>query len=221
MPLVRYDSPSWNPRPGALRRILLEVEMTTSVPVVSEPGNVSLGLDDLLEAPLLVLCGDRAFPAFDESARAALRAHLGAGGMLFIDGSEGHAEGGFDESVRRELAAVLPETSLTPIGADHVLWRTFYLIDPPPGRVQASEHLLGVSRDERLVVVYSPNDVLGACARDNYGNWEYEVHVGGTAQRERSVRFGVNLAMYALCLDYKADQVHVNTLLRRRHWRVE
>ena len=69
--------------------------------------------------------------------------------------------------------------------------------------------------------MYSPNDVLGAWARDNYGNWELEVHSGGTQQREATVRFGVNLAMYALCLDYKEDQVHVEYLLRRRRWSVD
>jgi len=34
-----------------------------------------------------------------------------------------------------------------------------------------------------------------------------------------ALRTGVNLAMYALCLDYKKDQVHVETLLRQRRWR--
>ena len=87
--------------------------------------------------------------------------------------------------------------------------------------MRAAEHLYGAVRDERLAVIYSPNDVLGAWARDNYGNWEYEVHPGGAVQRESTVRFGVNLAMYALCLDYKEGQVHVNYMLRRRRWQVE
>ena len=39
---------------------------------------------------------------------------------------------------------------------------------------------------------------------------------GGEAQRERAIRFGVNLMMYALCTDYKADQVHIPFLLKRR-----
>ena len=34
-------------------------------------------------------------------------------------------------------------------------------------------------------------------------------------QRELAFRMGVNLVMYALCLDYKADQVHVPALLER------
>ena len=34
-------------------------------------------------------------------------------------------------------------------------------------------------------------------------------------------RLGINLVMYALCLDYKTDQVHVPFILKRRHWQVE
>ncbi len=221
LPVIRYDSPTWNPRPTATRRCLLEVAMTTSIEVADDGGVVDMELDQLVETPLAILCGDRAFDPFTDTQRDALRTWLSAGGLLFIDGSEGREDGGFDTSVRRELDALLPESPVEPIGDDHVLWRTFYLVEPPPGRVQASNHLYGVSRDERLAVIYSPNDVLGAWARDNFGNWEYEVAGGGDRQRDMTVRFGVNLAMYALCLDYKADQVHVDYLLRRRRWTVD
>ena len=44
---------------------------------------------------------------------------------------------------------------------------------------------------------------------------------GGERQRELAFRLGINLAMYALCLDYKTDQVHVPFILRRRQWQSE
>ena len=220
MPLLRYGGENYNPRPSAVRRILMEIEMTTSILVVSEPSEVDLSLDALVEAPLVVLAGDRAFPEFSDEAREALNTYLGAGGMLFIDGSEGRADGGFDESVRREIDAILPDSPLAPLPDDHVLWRTFYIVEGPPGRVQVADDTYGAARDGRLAVIYTPNDVMGAWARDNYGNWEYEVHPGGQRQRDMAIRFGINLAMYALCLDYKEDQVHVNYLLRRRRWQV-
>ena len=34
-------------------------------------------------------------------------------------------------------------------------------------------------------------------------------------QRELAIRFGVNIAMYALSGNYKADQVHAAELIRR------
>ena len=38
---------------------------------------------------------------------------------------------------------------------------------------------------------------------------------GGERQRELAFRFGVNLVMYALTGNYKADQVHAPALLER------
>ena len=38
---------------------------------------------------------------------------------------------------------------------------------------------------------------------------------GGDRQREMAFRFGINLVMYTLTGNYKADQVHVPSILER------
>jgi hypothetical protein len=38
---------------------------------------------------------------------------------------------------------------------------------------------------------------------------------GSARQRELAFRFGVNLVMYALTGNYKADQVHLDAILER------
>ena len=43
----------------------------------------------------------------------------------------------------------------------------------------------------------------------------YPVIPGGERQRELAYRFGVNLAMYAMTGNYKADQVHIPFILER------
>ena len=43
----------------------------------------------------------------------------------------------------------------------------------------------------------------------------FAVIPGGERQREMAYRFGVNLVMYALTGNYKADQVHVPAILER------
>jgi hypothetical protein len=68
----------------------------------------------------------------------------------------------------------------------------------------------------RLAAVYSRNDLGGAWSRDDRGDWEFEVVPGGEEQREVAFRLGINLAMYATCLDYKDDQVHLPFILKRR-----
>ena len=65
-------------------------------------------------------------------------------------------------------------------------------------------------------MLYSRHDLGGAWARDNLGSWQHPVMPGGDEQRERAIRLGVNLVMYALCLDYKDDQVHAPFIMRRR-----
>ena len=99
-----------------------------------------------------------------------------------------------------------------------MLFRSIYLLRTPAGRVIAQPFLEAVITDGRAVVVYSQNDLGGAWARDSFGQWEYDVVPGGALQREQAFRLGVNLAMYALCLDYKTDQVHVPFIMRRRSW---
>jgi hypothetical protein len=39
---------------------------------------------------------------------------------------------------------------------------------------------------------------------------------GGEDQREEAFRLGINLVMYALCLDYKTEQAHIDYILRTR-----
>ena len=59
-------------------------------------------------------------------------------------------------------------------------------------------------------------DVDLAVLRDEFGAWAFTCEPGGEAQRERAVRLRINPLMYALCTDYKADQVHIPFLLKRR-----
>jgi hypothetical protein len=209
------------PRPEALRRMLWEVEKRTSIEV--SPDVPLLHLGDVVELhrhPLLYLAGDRAFSPPSDEDLGRLRRHLTMGGMLIIDSAEGRAGGGFDQSVRAMLARLLPSSPLGRLAEDHVLFRSFYLLRVPAGRVLALPYLEAVLIGGRAAIVYSQNDLGGAWARDRYGQWQYDVVPGGEAQREQTFRLGVNLTMYALCLDYKADQVHVPFIMRRRTWQV-
>jgi hypothetical protein len=96
-----------------------------------------------------------------------------------------------------------------------VLFRSFYLVTRPVGRVEGPDHLEGVERSGRLAVLYSRHDLGGAYERDNLGNYRHSVVPGGERQREFAFRLGVNVVAYALCLDYKDDQVHAPFIMRR------
>lgn len=209
------------PRPDALRRMLWEVEKRTSIEVSPEVPLLHLSeVGELHRRPLLYFAGDRAFAMPSDEDLGRLRRHLTMGGMLLLDSAEGRAGGGFDQSVRAMLLRLLPSSPLGRLSDEHVLYRSFYLLRVPAGRVLALPYLEAVLIGGRAAVVYSQNDLGGAWARDRYGQWQYDVVPGGELQREQTFRLGVNLAMYALCLDYKADQVHVPFIMRRRSWQV-
>jgi hypothetical protein len=206
----------WNPRPTALRRLQWELAQRTSIETAAEAAHVQLGRPGLHRFPFLYLAGEGAFPALGEPERAALRRHLQHGGFLLVDGADGSDGSGFDASARRELHAVLPASPLLRVPREHVLYKSFYLLDHQGGRLAMKPWLEAQLLDGRLAVLYSQNDLGGAWARGALGEWEYACTPGGEAQRETAFRLGVNIAMYALCTDYKDDAVHVPFILRRR-----
>jgi len=206
----------WNPRPSALRRLQWELGQRTSVEAAADAVAVRPGRPGLHRFPMLYLAGDGAMPPLQEAEVAALRRHLQYGGFLLVDAADGSDGAGFDASVRRELQRVLPASPLGRIPREHVLYKTFYLLDQQGGRVLTRPWLEGQAISGRLAVVYSQNDLGGAWARGPLGEWEYGCTPGGEAQREAALRLGVNLAMYALCTDYKDDAVHLPFILKRR-----
>ncbi len=218
---LKYAASGWDPRPTALRRLLLEVEKRTSIEVNTDVPVVTGESADLFDHPFVTLAGDSKFDALPNEVVSNLRTYLKSGGFLLIDSADGVSDGPFSKSVDRAMKRILPDQKLAPIPKDHVLYKSFYLIDEPLGRVKVSTRMQAIFDDDRLLAVVSPNDLCGAWARDSFGNWEYAVSPGGDRQREMAFRLGINLVMYALTINYKADQVHVPFILKRRQWKVD
>jgi hypothetical protein len=216
--LIKHGG-AWDHRPEALRRMLWETGKRTAIDVARDSATVSLSEGtpegaDLFFQPLLVLTGEGAMPPLDEKSRARLARHLRFGGMLFVDAPS--PTDPFAESARREIEAVLPGQTLRPLPADHVITRSFFLLDHAVGRTQDDTTLYGVELAGRTVVVMTQNDLLGAMERDRFGTWKYECTPDGESQRELAFRLGVNLLMYATCLDYKNDQVHIPFIMKKK-----
>ena len=102
---------------------------------------------------------------------------------------------------------------------EHVLTKAFYLLQDFPGRYAGGQ--LWVEQAESRVndgvssLIIGGSDWAGAWAVDDSGRAMFPVIPGGEGQREMAYRFGVNLVMYALTGNYKADQVHVPAILER------
>ncbi|HSR71319.1 MAG TPA: DUF4159 domain-containing protein, partial [Kiloniellales bacterium] len=147
------------------------------------------------------------------------------GGTILIDLREqttgttlfGQATRGTQELRRLTEGLEIPQ--LTPVPPDHVLTKSFYLMQEFPGRFAGGTVWLDAGQEQIndgvTPVVIGSNDWAGAWAVNDYGRPLHAVVPGGERQRELAYRFGVNLAMYAMTGNYKADQVHVPFILER------
>jgi hypothetical protein len=108
-----------------------------------------------------------------------------------------------------------------------VLTKAFYLLNDFPGRysggalwVEASD---AEAKNDRPVqagdgvstILITENDLAGAWATDDSGAYMFPTVPADPRQRELAFRAGVNIVMYVMTGNYKADQVHVPALLER------
>jgi hypothetical protein len=142
------------------------------------------------------------------------------GGTILFDTRDGEqGGGGTGNQVLRRLLSRLDVPPLTPVPKDHILTKAFYLMQEFPGRwgggqVWVEKHQ-GGSNDGVSGLIIGASDWAAAWAISDDGTPLAAVTPGGPRQRELAYRFGVNLVMYVLTGNYKADLVHVPALLDR------
>ncbi|MCB9762854.1 MAG: DUF4159 domain-containing protein [Alphaproteobacteria bacterium] len=200
-------------RPEAWIRMLYELDQITSIETVNRV--VQVGPEDpkLFDHPFAALVGDGAFPPLPEPAVEQLRRYITYGGFLFIDDTTGGRRSAFDDSVRRLCTRLFPTKPLYPLPADHSLYRSFFLLQRPVGRLDTFDHIEGISLGEITPVMYFRNDLSGALARGPDGRPLFAVVPGGDRQRGEAIKLSVNLMLYALTSNYKKDQAHVKQLI--------
>ena len=157
-----------------------------------------------------------------DRALAAINAYLQRGGMVIFDAPEmPGALGGPAAGIRErldEITAKLDVPALVELTEDHVLNRAFYLTHGLLGRYAGVPTLVEretSANDSVSAVIIGGADWAAAWARDSDNVPLYAVVPGGEQQREMAYRAGVNMVMYALTGNYKADQVHVPAILQR------
>jgi hypothetical protein len=215
-PAVAQHSGNWEGRLSGIRRLMAELTRRTSVEAVPDVRPLSLASEKLFDYPFLYLGGDSGFAPFAQDEVDNLRRYLTYGGFLLADANDGSDGEGFDASFRRELKRVLPDHGLAPLPSAHVVFKSFFLLDAAPGRLFNKPQLQAATLGKRAAVIYSQNDLMGAFVRSDSGDYELDVTPGGEEQRELAYRLGINLCMYALCLDYKDDAVHLPLILKKR-----
>ncbi len=178
--------------------------------------------DELALFPLIYWAVTPNQASLDQAARDGLNRFMANGGTLVIDTrDQGFAGGGLGAGIERlrDLAEGLEIPSLDPVPPEHVLTKAFYLMQEFPGRYGGGEVWVANAGDAHQdgvsPVVIGGADWAAAWAIDESGQPLYAPVPGGEPQREMAYRFGVNLVIYTLTGNYKADQVHVPAILER------
>lgn len=200
------------------------------------PHGVDLEHDELAFYPFLYWPIDPAQPTPSDAAYSKLNAYLRSGGMILFDTRDADVSRFGDNSANqrklRDLAKPLDIPPLEPLPSDHVLTRTFYLLQEFPGRYRgreiwveaapaSAEQVDGMPfrnlNDNVTPIVIGGNDWAAAWATDERGMPLVQIGRGFAGERQREIahRFGVNLVMHVLTGNYKSDQVHVPALLER------
>jgi len=213
----------------ALTRTLnARTSMDPGPPVGLDPSK-----DELVFYPLIYWPVTPDQPMVGEGALKRLDQFMKNGGTVIFDTRDASAvpgAGGTTAENRRlrQMMTVLDVPALEPVPRDHVLTKTFYLLDRLVGRYaqgetwiealpRGAEDLKRPARagDRVSPVIITSNDLAAAWAVDRAGNPRFPLVPGEPRQREMAMRAGVNLVMYAFTGNYKADQVHIPALLER------
>ena len=208
---TRVDTTSQRGLAGLTTMLARRTAAELGPPQAVEPGRHELTFFPLIYWPVTPDYG------LDNVAALAVKEYLKNGGTILFDTQD--RGGGAQAQALRELAQRLDLPPLVPVEAGHVLTRAFYLMNEFPGRYAGAG--LWVERAGERVndgvspVVAGSNDWASAWAMDEAQRPMYPVVPGGERQREMAFRFGINLVMYVLTGNYKADQVHLPAIMKR------
>jgi hypothetical protein len=170
----------------------------------------------------------------DAATMARVDAYMKQGGTILFDTRDqgtGILGGTADSPEAQRLQLMLSNLDIPPLEPtppDHVLTKAFYLLSSFPGRYSGGD--LWVEQpastenmanrpvragDGVSSIIITSNDLAAAWAIDASGQPIYPTIPSDAMQREMSFRAGVNIIMYAMTGNYKADQVHIPALLER------
>jgi hypothetical protein len=204
-----------------------------------EPVGVDPAHDELAFFPLIywpVMPGAAKPP---QDAINRIDAYMKQGGTVLFDTRDAIEAAPGDASASqtpgmlalRNILSSLDVPELEPVPREHVLTKTFYLLRDFPGRFSTGQTWVetlprdddeadAASRPARggdgvSPIIITSNDLAGAWAIRPDGQPMLPLSPGEPRQREFAFRAGVNIVMYTLTGNYKADQVHAPALIER------
>jgi Domain of unknown function (DUF4159)/Aerotolerance regulator N-terminal len=203
-----------------------------------DPVGVDPAHDELAFFPLIYWPVVPGAPKPPQDAINRIDAYMKQGGTVLFDTRDAieapPGENGASQTpgmlALRDILSSLDVPELEPLPREHVLTKTFYLLRDFPGRFTSGQTWVealprddddeGASKPARggdgvSPIIITSNDLAGAWALRPDGQPMLPLTPGEPKQREFAFRAGVNIVMYTLTGNYKADQVHAPALIER------
>jgi Domain of unknown function (DUF4159) len=200
----------------------------------ADPIGIDLTRDELAYYPLLYWPMVASRPVPPEVAVRKIEAYMKNGGTIIFDTRDAlnNRAGSTvtpEAQLMRRILGSIDVPDLEPIPKDHVVTKTFYILEGFVGRYATGRNWIEVLQrnqdqdrtrpaqagDRVSPIIITSNDLAAAWAVDRMGQPRFPLVPGDAKQRELSIRGGINIVMYAMTGNYKADQVHVPALLER------
>jgi hypothetical protein len=207
---------------SGLEGLAIELTRRTTIEPKGVRG-IDINTDDLDFYPFLYWPVSRDVEPLSDAASKALNAYMASGGTIVFDTQDQDRQKLLGFETHPGMAIIsksldIPRLSIP--SKDHVITKSFYLLQVFAGRWADGKIWLEAanqrtSRDGVSSVVVGSNDWAAAWAKDDMGRSIAVIETDIPRQREMAFRFGVNLTMYALAGNYKGDQVHAATLIKR------
>jgi Domain of unknown function (DUF4159)/Aerotolerance regulator N-terminal len=203
-----------------------------------DPVGIDPARDELAFFPLIYWPVVPGAPKPPQDAINRIDAYMKQGGTVLFDTRDAieapPGPGGESQTpgmlALRNILSSLEVPELEPVPREHVLTKTFYLLRDFPGRFNSGqtwvETLPREDDDEAASkparggdgvspIIITSNDLAGAWALRPDGQPMLPLTPGEPRQREFAFRAGVNIVMYTLTGNYKADLVHAPALIER------
>lgn len=178
---------------------------------------IDLELSDLAFFPVLYWGIYLDQKPISQTGLEKLQLYINNGGTLIIDTRDGGSKRNAETLVK--LLSTLSIESLIPLPEDHVLTKSFYLLNNFPGRYDGHEIWIeSTSAKNEAVssIILGSHDWAGAWSEINIKEFSTQFRaIGLSQQQEYSLRTGINFVLYALTGNYKSDQVHIPAILER------
>lgn len=191
----------------------------------SEPKGINIEIDEISFFPILYWPITKEEISLNDKVIDKVQNYMKNGGLIIFDTRDANPSNiisnvkSIEQNILKSILKSLDLPVLINVPEDHVLKRSFYLLDTLPGRYSGGnvwvEATAQNSKDGVSSVIIGGNDWASSWAKDKNNKPLFSVIPGGEKQREFSYRFGINVVMYAMTGNYKADQVHIKSILMR------